>query len=69
LKDLIRQYTEAFPDDPLPNDIQTQVDTLLKTQVTPGTGDKVTAKKTPMSAVDIAAGLKNGSINPEQGVQ
>jgi hypothetical protein len=52
----------------LPSDIQTQVDALLKTSVTPGTGDKVTntdvttQRRSQMPAADLINGIKNGTL-------
>ena len=70
LKTLIQQYNDAFPDDPLPADLQKQVTALTGTT---GTADKETTppptKPRTVSAVDIAKGIQNGTIDPEKGIQ
>lgn len=77
LKELIRQYKEAYPDDPLPADLQAQVDKLLGTSGTdnkPSTSIPVDDKNRPVEmqgpnvdATKLAQGIANGSINPYAG--
>ena len=77
LKELIRQYKEAYPDDPLPADLQAQVDKLIgttgtdnkpKTNIPTDNRNRPTEMQGPnVDATKLAQGIANGSINPYAG--
>jgi hypothetical protein len=77
LKSLVQQYNDAYPDDPLPGDLQAQVNKLTgTTTANVGTDNKPSTDKSSMPTymqgpyVDtraLANGINSGKINPDAG--